>query len=105
VQYFGGKSRVASAIASYLESVRDNRPYLEPFVGGASVMCRMTGDRVGGDIIVPRKENDRQRKNATTHHGETHERPLPSEVDSVRAKRQLHGNGIPIIKGQRYRTR
>jgi D12 class N6 adenine-specific DNA methyltransferase len=92
VQYFGGKSRVASAIASYLESVRDNRPYLEPFVGGASVMCRMTGDRVGGDRIVLRKENDRQRKNATTHHGETHERLAPvARIFGSWPSRHVHG--------------
>jgi hypothetical protein len=45
----GGKARTAKQIATYLESIRNDRVYFEPFVGAANVICRMTGTRIGSD--------------------------------------------------------
>lgn len=49
MHYFGGKFRTRKQIAEYLESVRDGRPYLEPFVGGACVLQELTGVREASD--------------------------------------------------------
>lgn len=50
MRYLGGKERVANDLSAYLESVRKpGQPYLEPFVGGASVISRMSGVRYGSD--------------------------------------------------------
>ena len=40
MQYFGGKHRIAEAIAKAMEPVGSH--YVEPFVGGASVLCRVS---------------------------------------------------------------
>lgn len=56
MQYFGGKARIASKIAEYLNSVRTpGQTYWEPFVGGANVLCRITdtGPRRASDICEP----------------------------------------------------
>lgn len=49
MQYQGGKERIAAQIVHQLESRRVGRPYLEPFMGGASVVSRMSGVRLAGD--------------------------------------------------------
>ena len=46
MQYFGGKARLSKYIVSFLESVRkDHQMYVEPFVGGANIISKMSGDR------------------------------------------------------------
>lgn len=40
MQYFGGKHRIAGAIAKAMEPIGSH--YVEPFVGGASVLCRIS---------------------------------------------------------------
>lgn len=51
MRYFGGKSRVAKKIVSYLESQRKkDQKFIEPFVGGANIVSRMVGDREAYDI-------------------------------------------------------
>src|SRR5271165_6587898 len=52
MRYFGGKQRVASALASVLNaSCVDASAYVEPFVGSAAVMCRVHAcKRIGGDL-------------------------------------------------------
>jgi DNA adenine methylase len=49
MQYFGGKSKVATSITTFLESLRTDRPFVEPFVGGASVISKMNGIRSAFD--------------------------------------------------------
>ena len=50
IQYFGGKAKIAKYIVPFLESQRkDNQSYLEPFVGGANIVCKMTGERYAYD--------------------------------------------------------
>jgi DNA adenine methylase len=50
MQYFGGKHRIAPKLAAFMQPfVRDI--YIEPFVGGASVMAAMTAPiRIGADV-------------------------------------------------------
>ncbi len=50
MRYFGGKARIAKKIVAYLNSIRDGRPYIEPFVGAANVFCLMDNPRYGSDI-------------------------------------------------------
>lgn len=49
MQYLGGKSKIRKEIARFLESVREGRDYLEPFVGGGWVLQEMTGRRTASD--------------------------------------------------------
>lgn len=52
--YMGGKSRVSKQIAEFLRSVRvDGQKYIEPFVGGASVLVNMNGERMASDLCKP----------------------------------------------------
>lgn len=51
MRYLGGKSRLAKDISTVLNQYRkDNQTYIEPFVGGGSILCKMTGDRYAYDI-------------------------------------------------------
>lgn len=49
MQYLGGKSKTRKQIAGYLESVREGRQYLEPFVGGGWILQEMSGERYASD--------------------------------------------------------
>jgi len=48
--YPGSKERIAGAILFYVLKNRDDRPYVEPFMGGANVICNVSGERYGNDI-------------------------------------------------------
>ena len=51
MQYFGGKSKIVKYIVPYLESVRKEKQlYIEPFIGGCSVISNMSGERIGYDF-------------------------------------------------------
>lgn len=51
MQYFGGKAKVAKYIVPYLESVRkEDQVYLEPFVGGANIVSKISGERRAFDL-------------------------------------------------------
>lgn len=51
MQYFGGKAKVSKYIVPYLESVRkENQVFLEPFVGGANIISKMSGERLAYDL-------------------------------------------------------
>lgn len=41
MQYMGGKHFLAKRLAKHIAELRSGRPYLEPFVGGAHVVCRV----------------------------------------------------------------
>jgi DNA adenine methylase len=49
VQYFGGKARTFKQITNYLESIRCDRPYYEPFCGGMWVGANVSGARKCSD--------------------------------------------------------
>ena len=51
MQYFGGKFRLADEIVSVLNKYRkEGQIFLEPFVGGANIVSKMTGKRTAYDI-------------------------------------------------------
>lgn len=50
MQYFGGKAKIAKYIVPYLESVRKKEQlFVEPFVGGANIISKMSGKRKAFD--------------------------------------------------------
>ena len=49
MRYLGGKYKIRKQVASFLETVRDGRDYLEPFVGGANILSEMSGTRTASD--------------------------------------------------------
>lgn len=50
MQYFGGKTKISKQLVEFLESKRkENQSYFEPFVGGLSVISKMSGLRIGND--------------------------------------------------------
>lgn len=51
MKYMGSKNRIAKPIVDYLNSIREseNQWYIEPFVGGANVIDKMKGRRLGVD--------------------------------------------------------
>lgn len=54
MRYLGGKASIAKEVAGYLESVRPHGAfYWEPFVGGANVLRRMSGERGASDACEP----------------------------------------------------
>jgi DNA adenine methylase len=50
LQYFGGKARLSKEIVQILNKYRNNQPFLEPFLGGANIASKMTGERHASDI-------------------------------------------------------
>jgi DNA adenine methylase len=50
MHYMGGKFRIATKLAAYLESVRNGRIFIEPFCGGANITAAMSGTRVASDL-------------------------------------------------------
>jgi DNA adenine methylase len=51
MRYQGGKVSQSKIIAQILSIARDpNQIYFKPFVGGGSVLCRMSGIRIANDI-------------------------------------------------------
>ena len=41
MQYLGGKFRIAEQVCYFLEGIRGDRPFLEPFVGGCNIVSNM----------------------------------------------------------------
>ena len=51
MQYFGGKAKISKYIVDYLENVRkENQVFVEPFVGGANIVSKMSGKRQAYDF-------------------------------------------------------
>lgn len=50
MQYLGGKFKIRSQVIAYLNSVRFDRPYIEPFVGAAWIVSGMPGERYASDL-------------------------------------------------------
>lgn len=51
MRYLGGKARVSKPLTDFLKSVRKtNQTYVEPFVGGGSVIRLMDGQRIASDF-------------------------------------------------------
>ncbi len=51
MQYFGGKAKISKYIVPFFEEVRkEDQVYLEPFVGGANIISKMSGERRAYDL-------------------------------------------------------
>ena len=51
MKYMGSKRRLAKHIVPIIKSLRkDGQTYVEPFVGGGSIIERIEGNRIGSDI-------------------------------------------------------
>ena len=49
MKYMGSKNRIAKEILPIMLKKRENRTWVEPFVGGANVIDKVQGDRIGND--------------------------------------------------------
>jgi DNA adenine methylase len=49
MQYMGSKNKIAKLILPILNSERKNSTWVEPFVGGANMIDKVSGDRIGND--------------------------------------------------------
>lgn len=49
MQYLGGKTRIAKPLVSYLESVRAERYFVEPFCGALNITRHVRGARLAAD--------------------------------------------------------
>ena len=53
MRYLGGKHKISNQIVTILEKLRKpNQLYVEPFVGGAHIISKMSGHRVGSDSNI-----------------------------------------------------
>ena len=50
MQYLGGKCKLSKHISLIIMEYLGDRTYVEPFVGGANVIDKISGYRIGGDI-------------------------------------------------------
>ena len=50
MKYMGSKNAIAKEILPIMQSVRNNRTWVEPFVGGANMIDKVDGDRIGNDL-------------------------------------------------------
>ncbi len=49
MKYMGSKARLVKSILPIMESVRGESVWVEPFVGGANMICEVKGERIGYD--------------------------------------------------------
>lgn len=50
MKYMGSKNAIAKEIIPIMETVRNGRTWVEPFVGGANMIDKITGKRIGNDL-------------------------------------------------------
>ena len=50
MQYMGSKNKIAKHLLPIMNKVRENRTWVEPFVGGANMIDKVQGKRIGADI-------------------------------------------------------
>lgn len=50
MKYMGSKNRIANEILPIMLKKRENRTWVEPFVGGANMIDKVQGKRIGADI-------------------------------------------------------
>lgn len=50
MKYMGSKNAIAKEIKPIMEAVRNGRTWVEPMVGGANMIDKVTGDRIGNDL-------------------------------------------------------
>jgi DNA adenine methylase len=52
MQYMGSKNRLAKKLLPILNYYRGNRVWVEPFVGGANMIDKVYGERIGNDCHI-----------------------------------------------------
>jgi len=50
MKYMGSKNRIAKEILPIMLKERNQRTWVEPFVGGANLIDKVDGKRIGADI-------------------------------------------------------
>jgi len=50
MKYMGSKNRIAKEILPIMLEKRENRTWVEPFVGGANMIDKVQGKRIGADV-------------------------------------------------------
>ena len=50
VCYMGSKARIADDVIAVASAERNGGTWVEPFVGGGNVICRVKGPRIGSDL-------------------------------------------------------
>lgn len=50
MKYMGSKSRIAKEILPIMLKERGERTWVEPFVGGANMIDKVEGKRIGADL-------------------------------------------------------
>jgi len=50
MKYLGSKNRIAKYILPIMEQHLENRTWVEPFVGGANMIDKVQGNRIGADL-------------------------------------------------------
>ena len=50
MQYMGSKNRIAKHLLPIMLENRNGRTWVEPFVGGANMIDKVDGKRIGSDI-------------------------------------------------------
>jgi DNA adenine methylase len=50
MKYMGSKNAIAKEIIPIMETVRNGRTWVEPFVGGANMIDKVDGKRIGNDL-------------------------------------------------------
>lgn len=49
MKFMGSKNRIAKEILPIMMTARQNRPWVEPFVGGGNLIDKVFGERIGAD--------------------------------------------------------
>ena len=49
MKYMGSKNRIAKEILPIMLKEREERTWVEPFVGGANIIDKVQGNRIGND--------------------------------------------------------
>ena len=50
MKYMGSKNRIAKEILPIMLKERGQRTWVEPFVGGANMIDKVQGERIGADL-------------------------------------------------------
>jgi DNA adenine methylase len=50
MKYMGSKNRIAKEILPIMLEYRQNKTWVEPFVGGGNMIDKVQGERIGGDV-------------------------------------------------------
>ena len=86
MKYMGSKNRIAKYILPIiLKDRKDGQWYVEPFVGGANIIDKVDGNRIGADnnkyLIALFKEMQTQIPFTPPHIGEKEYKQIQNNID------------------------